>query len=105
MSSREITIILAVLVGIVLLVPVLSMSMMGFSDIGHRPMGPVVMNGPGSLFAFLLIASVVLLVVVLSRRSGPDLLDLLRERLAKGEMTRDQYEEIKRVLQSSEEMA
>lgn len=106
MSSREITIVLAVLVGVILVVPVLSMSIWGFGMMGPGMMGPGVtgrgMMGGGywPLMAFLLLAGVVLLVVALSRRTGPDPLELLKQRLAKGEVTREQYEELKQIVRS-----
>lgn len=106
MSSREIAIVLAVLVGVILVVPVLSMSIWGFGMMGSGPMGPGMMGrglmggGYWPLIAFLLLAGVVLLIVALIRRTGPDPLELLKQRLAKGEVTREQFEELKQILQS-----
>lgn len=106
MSSREIAIVLGVLVGVILVVPVLSMSIWGFGMMGSGPMGPGMMGrgmmggGYWPLIAFLVLAGVVLLIVVLTRRAGPDPLELLKQRLAKGEVTREQFEELKQILQS-----
>lgn len=106
MSSREIAIVLAVLVGVILVVPVLSMSIWGFGMMGSGPMGPGMMGrgmmggGYWPLIAFLLLAGVVLLIVALTRRTGSDPLELLKQRLAKGEVTREQFEELKQILQS-----
>lgn len=106
MSSREIAIVLGVLVGVILVVPVLSMSIWGFGMMGSGPMGPGMMaqgmmrGGYWPLIAFLLLAGVILLIVVLTRRAGSDPLELLKQRLAKGEVTREQFEELKQILQS-----
>jgi uncharacterized membrane protein len=58
-------------------------------------MGPGMM-GPGLL---LLVAGVALVVLGLSRRETQDTaLDILRQRLARGEITPEQYEELKKLL-------
>jgi len=102
MNSRDITIILAVVLGVILLVPVLSMSIWGYGIMGPGMMGWGMMGGYGLLIVFLVLLGIVLLVLETVRRgsSGPDPLEILKQRLARGEVTREQYEEFKQLIQS-----
>jgi len=102
MNSRDITIILAVVLGVILLVPVLSMSIWGYGMMGPGMMGWGMMGGYGPLIVFLVLLGIVLLVLETVRRgsSGPDPLEILKQRLARGEVTREQYEEFKQLIQS-----
>ena len=104
MNSRDITIILAVVLGVILLVPVLSMSIWGYGMMGPGMMGRGMMGGRsyGLLIVFLVLLGIVLLVLETVRRgsSGPDPLEILKQRLARGEVTREQYEEFKQLIQS-----
>lgn len=102
MNSRDITIILAVVLGVILLVPVLSMSIWGYGMMGPGMMGWGMMGGYGLLIVFLVLLGIVLLVLETVRRgsSGPDPQEILKQRLARGEVTREQYEEFKQLIQS-----
>ena len=104
MNSRDITIILAVVLGVILLVPVLSMSIWGYGMMGPGMMGRGMMGGRsyGLLIVFLVLLGIVLLVLETVRRgsSGPDPQEILKQRLARGEVTREQYEEFKQLIQS-----
>jgi len=102
MNSRDITIILAVVLGVILLVPVLSMSIWGYGIMGPGMMGWGMMGGYGLLIVFLVLLGIVLLVLETVRRgsSGPDPLEILKQRLARGEVTREQYEGFKQLIQS-----
>jgi len=102
MNSRDITIILAVVLGVILLVPVLSMSIWGYGIMGPGMMGWGMMGGYGLLIVFLVLLGIVLLVLETVRRgsSGPDPQEILKQRLARGEVTREQYEEFKQLIQS-----
>jgi len=52
------------------------------------------------VFLLLLVAGVALVVVGLARRERSDsALEILRERLARGEITAEQYEELRKLLQ------
>ena len=117
MSSRDIGTIALVVIGVLVLLPLLGgMSMMG----GWGMMGPGMM-GPGfggrggggwgmpffgGLFWLLILAGIVLVVVSYARRNGatPSAgvgeapLDILKRRLAKGEITREEYDAIKKEL-------
>ncbi len=114
MSSRDIGIVALVVVGILILLPLLGgMGMMG----GGPMMGPGIMIGPGfagrygwggmhllgGLFRLLIIVGVVLMVTSAVRRQGAVSagaaeapLEILKRRLAKGELSREQYDELKK---------
>jgi len=116
MSSRDLGIVALVVVGILILLPLLGgMSMMG----GRYMMGPGMMGGGwsagrwgwggmhllGGFFRLLVLVGVVLLITSALRRQGaisPGTaeapLDILKRRLAKGEITREQYDELKKEL-------
>jgi len=102
MNSRDTTFIRAVVLGVILLVPVLSMSIWGYGMMGPGMMGWGMMGGYGLLIVFLVLLGIVLLVLETVRRgsSGPDPLEILKQRLARGEVTREQYEEFKQLIQS-----
>ena len=114
MSSRDVGIVALVVVGILVLLPLLGgMGMMG----GGYVMGPGMMGGPwsagrwgwggmhllGGLFWLLVLAGIVLLITSAMRHQGaaPGApqeapLEILKRRLAKGEITREQYDELKK---------
>ncbi len=115
MSSRDIGIVALVVVGILILLPLLG----GMGMMGGYGMGPGMMNGPwsagrwgwggmhllGGLFWLLILAGIVLLITSAMRHQGaaPGApqeapLDILKRRLAKGEITREQYDELKKEL-------
>jgi len=116
MTSREWTIVLAVVLGVLVLLPVLGMAFGGFGMMGSGwgqgwgpgMMGPGMMGGYGGgfggfglLMLLLLVAGIVLIVLAFTRRETrpDDALAVLKQRLARGEITREQYEELKQVLQ------
>ena len=107
MNSRDLTIVLLVILGVFVLLPVLGMSFWGGGMMGPGGMmGRGMMGGwgPGGgfglLFLLLVIAGVVLIVSGLTRKEAkPDEpLQVLRGRLARGEITKEQFEELKEVL-------
>lgn len=115
MNSRDLTIILLVILGVVVLLPVLGMSFWGGGMMGPGGMmGRGMMGGwgPGAgfvggfggglglLFLLLVIAGVVLIVSGLTRKDAKadDVLQILRARLARGEITKEQFEELKEAL-------
>ena len=106
MNSRELTTVLLVILGVVVLLPVLGMSMWGFGMMGPGMMGRGAWGGGwfggfGLPTLLLLIAGIVLVMLVYTRReSRPEVpLEVLKRRLAKGEITREQYEELRQALQ------
>lgn len=111
MNSRDLTVVLLVILGALVLLPVLGMTLGGFGGMmGPGMMGPGMMGGWGMgrgyggfglLTLLLLIGGVVLLVLAFTRREGRSdgALEILKQRLARGEITSEQYEELKKVLQ------
>lgn len=105
MASREIAIILATALGVILLIPFL-MSFWATGMMGPGMMGPGMMNrwamgGYGPLVLLLLLVGVALLVLFVLRRSASDAVETLKHRFARGEITREQYEEFKQVIRPS----
>lgn len=108
MNTRDWSIVLLVVLGALVLLPVLGMSF-GFGGMGGM-MGPGMMGGRGMmgggggwgglLFLALVIAGVVLITRGLLDKGGraDDALAILRQRLARGEITTEQFEELKRAL-------
>ncbi len=105
MNSRDLGIVALIILGVLVLLPVLGMGMGG----GWGMMGPSMMGGRGMMgygfglgpLAFLLlVVGVVLVVLAFTRRDGKsdDTLPILRARLARGEITKEQFEELKQVL-------
>jgi len=112
-QSRTVLIIVVVAVAVLVLLPVLWMPMMG----GMGMMGPGMMGGWGGsvspwwgvlslVFGVLVIAGVGLLVVWGVRQLGseagspePRALEILKARYARGELNRDQYEQMRRDLE------
>jgi len=112
MNSRDLTVVLLVILGVLVLLPVLGMTLGGFGGMmgpgmmGPGMMGPGMMGGGGYggfglLTLLLLVAGVVLIVLAFTRREGRSdgALEILKQRLARGEITPEQYEELKKVLQ------
>jgi putative membrane protein len=114
MSSRDVGIVALVVIGVLILLPLLGgLGMTG----GWGMMGPGMMGGQwsgdwwgglgmpflGGLFWMLILAGIVLVIVSLARReatlpliaSEPPL-EILKRRLARGEITREEYEAIKK---------
>jgi uncharacterized membrane protein len=107
MSSRDLGIVLLVVLGALVLLPVLGMSMWGM--MGPGMMGPGMMGrwgyGPGlgfgPLVLLLFIGGIVLIVLAFTHK-GPraeEPVELLKHRLAKGEITKEQFDELKQALQ------
>jgi putative membrane protein len=111
-GNRTWLVVLAVVLLVVLLGPGLGMGMMGWGAMGPGMM----MGGWGAaanpwwgmaMLAFwaLIMGGVVLLVVWGIRQVGPvgdarrGPLDILKERYARGELTREQYEQMRRDLE------
>jgi len=105
MPSREIANILAIALGVILVTPFL-MVIWGTGMMGPGMMGPGMMNrwtmgAFGPLVLLLLLVGVALLVLVVLRRPASDALEILKQRLARGEITREQYEEFKQLIRPS----
>lgn len=104
MTSRDLAVGLVIL-GAIILLPVLGMALWGFGMMGPGMMGGWGWGGGfggfGLLTALLVIAGIVFIVLAFARKEArPDEpLELLKRRLARGEITREQYEEFKQVLQ------
>lgn len=105
MNSRELTTVLLVILGVIVLLPVLGMSLWGFGMMGPGMMGPGMMGrgagGFAGLTLLLLLAGIVLIVLGFTRRESrlEEPLEILKRRLARGEITREQYAEMKQALQ------
>jgi len=110
MSARDVLWVVVAVLGILLLIPVLGMAFWGWGwMMGPGMMGPGMMGrwgwggGWGGLLGLLvlllLVAGTALVVLGLARRETQDTaLDILRQRLARGEITPEQYEELKKLL-------
>lgn len=112
MDSRELTTVLLVILGVIVLLPILGMALWGGGMMGPGMMGPGMMGpgmmgrsgwggGPGGfLIVLLLIAGIALVVLGFTRREGraEEPLEILKRRLARGEITREQYDELKQAL-------
>lgn len=102
MQPREIMIALVAILGALVLLPFLVMGgMMGPGMMGWR-MGPQGWGGGFGAFLWLLIIGGFALIVaaVIRRGARPeDPATLLKLRLARGEITREQFEELKQALQ------
>ncbi len=110
MSSRDLGIVLLVVLGALVLVPALLMSTWGgWGMIGPDTMGPGMMSrwgfgtgiGFGPLVLLLFIGGVVLTVLVFTLKEprGEEPLELLKRRLATGEITKEQFDELRLPLQ------
>lgn len=115
MQGRDVGIVAVIVLAVVLVVGLLGSGVMGAGMMGGGMMGP----GDGGLFGAgmlfmvlfwaLVIGGVALLVVWLVRQTEPaggraaggegGAIGLLKERYARGEITREQYEQMKRDLQ------
>jgi putative membrane protein len=113
--GRDVAVVIGALVLVILLVSLLGggmmtgwgmmgPGMMGWGGFGFNPLGWIIML----LFWVLIIGGVVLLAVWLFREvtpavAGPSVptrsLEVLKERFARGEITREQYEEMRGVLE------
>jgi putative membrane protein len=98
MSGRDVGIVALLLIGVLILVPLLGSGMMG----GWGGGMPLI----GGLFWLAILAGIVLLVTSAIRHQWPSRsagaeeqpLDILKRRLAKGEITREEYESLKKEL-------
>jgi uncharacterized membrane protein len=106
MGSRHLMIVVLVTIGVIVLLPILGMLMWRAGMMGPWTMGdgmvgwrPGWLGGLSALTPLLLIA-VVLIILALTRKEPKDQtpLELLKYRLAKGEISKQQYEELKEVL-------
>lgn len=114
MKGRDIAIIVLVVVGVLVLLPLLgSHGMMGGWGPGHMMGGGPWSGGRwgmgfpllGGIFWLLIIGGIALVVAALVRQApvapgspGEAPLDILKRRLAKGEITLEEYEALKREL-------
>lgn len=110
MNSRDLTILLLVILGAFVLLPVLGMAFGGFGMMGPGGMmGRGMMGGwyGGSGFGWmglLVLALVVVGAVLLFRglagrpHAANEPLDILRQRLARGEISKEQFEDLKKAL-------
>lgn len=110
MNSRDWTIVLLVILGIFVLLPILGMGFGGFGMMGPGMMGGRGMMGGwyGGGFGWgglLLIAVVVVGMVLIARgllarpgTTSDGAPEILRQRLAQGEITKEQYEELRETL-------
>lgn len=111
MNSRDLTIVLLVILGVFVLLPVVGMSLGGFGMMGPGHMfGRGMMGGwyggggfgwMGLLILVLVIAGVILIIRGLAGRTpaASEPVEILKQRLARGEITKDQYEDLKKALQ------
>ncbi len=104
MDSHDLITVLLVIVGAVVLLPVLGMVLWGFGMMGPGMMGPGMMSyggGAGLLTLVLLIVGIVLIARGLTRKgsTSEEPLEVLKRRLARGEISKEQYEELKHSLQ------
>ena len=104
MNSRDLTIVLLVILGVVVLLPLLGMSLYGGGMMGEWGPGAGFIGGFGGglglLMLLLVVTGVVLIVAGLTRKDakGDDALQILRARLARGEITKEQFDELKEAL-------
>lgn len=114
MTSRDWTVVLLVILGSVILLPLVGMAFWGGGMMGPgHMMGRGMMGGwgPGAGFGWgfgglgllvlvLVIVGVALIVSGLTRGDGrsDEALQILRARLARGEITTEQFEELKKAL-------
>jgi uncharacterized membrane protein len=105
MNSRDLLVVLLVIVGAVLLLPVLGMSFGHFGMMGPWMMGRGFTTGYGGglglLVMLLFVGGIALLVLGFTRRDAQsqEPLNVLKLRLARGEITPEQYEELKQAIQ------
>jgi putative membrane protein len=116
MSARDIGIVVLVVIGVLIVLPLLGgAGLMGPGMMGPGMMGPGMMGGrwgagwmpfAGGLFWILIIVGAVLVVTALMRREAQPPapgaleppLDILKRRLAKGEISLEEYERLKQEL-------
>lgn len=106
MNARDVVLIVLVLLGALVLLPVLGMVFMG--AVMGPMMGPCMRPGlmvrgawGGVWFVGLLAAAVAITVLLARRPAGDDALAVLKQRLARGEITKEQYTDLKNTLQQS----
>ena len=102
MSSRDLTVVLLVILGALVLVPAVGMLFIGPGMMGPGMMGRGMWGGGLWGLGLLLVAAVVAIVALLSKRHPTDdPLAVLKQRLAKGEITKEQYADLRDTLQQS----
>jgi uncharacterized membrane protein len=103
MNSRDLTTVLLVVLALLVGLPLLGMSMMGPGMMGWRtaPQGGWGWSGAFGLVVPLLLLGGIILVVLTLRRgvASEDPAALLKLRLARGEITREQFEELRPAVQ------
>jgi hypothetical protein len=102
MSTKATTLVLLVIVVAFVLLPAVGMLLVGRGVMGPGMMRPGVMWGGWGIrmWSFgLLLAMAALAVLLAKRPSSEDPLVLLKQRLAKGEITKEQYIDLKATLQ------
>ncbi len=105
MNTRDLSIVLIIILGLLILLPALAMSLVG----GWAMMGPGMLGGRGmmgygagvgALGLLILVTSTVLIVFLLTRgQPDADPKDTLKRRLAKGEISQEQFEELRQAPQ------
>ncbi|MDQ7820818.1 MAG: SHOCT domain-containing protein [Armatimonadota bacterium] len=107
MSGRDLALVVLAVLGGLALLSVVGMGMwggccgwMGPGMMGRWGWGPWG-GGWGLMGMLLVLAGIVLVVLALTRRESrsDEALEILRRRLASGEITREQYEELRKTLQ------
>jgi uncharacterized membrane protein len=108
MNSRDLAVIVLVILGAVVILPVAMMWLGGWGMMGPGVMGPGMMGrwgyGSGSWFGplifLLLVAGIVLFALIVRRQpKTDDPQTVLKQRLARGEITKEQFEGLKQALQ------
>jgi len=110
MNGRDVAVVVGVIVVVVLLFGLLGggmmmgWGMMGWGGFGYNPLGWVLML----VFWVVVLGGIAWLAVWLFRQGAPagfgahppvSALDILKERYARGEISREQYEEMRREIQ------
>jgi uncharacterized membrane protein len=106
MTGRDLAVVVLVILGALVLLPALGMGLggccgwMGPGMMGRWGWGPWA-GGVGWIAMLLVLAGIVLVVLALTRREArsDEAVEILRRRLASGEITREQYEELRKTLQ------
>lgn len=117
MNSRDLTAAVLIVLGVLVLLPGVGMVLWGSGTMGPGMMGPEMigpgMMGPGMMGrgawgagfwmqGLLVLAIGIALILLGAARRRPTVdesLQALKQRLARGEITRDQYEELKQAVQ------
>lgn len=100
MNPRDLTAVVLIILGVLVLLPGVGMVLWGFGMMGPGMMGRGAWGGGLWIQGLLVLAIGVGLIVLgaRGRRTVDESLQLLKQRLARGEITKDQYEELRQVL-------